>query len=601
MRFLNRLIILSITVLVITAWALSFLGILKWWNYRWIVFLGILTTLLFLWKKKDRLKPIFSKLIHDLKGPKGIRDYLVLATLLIWIIFIVYALIKIVLFPSWNWDSLTYHLTKIALGHQNGTMWFDPSIPVERVNFSQSNSEILNLAFFSIFGRDYLVELPQLLSAILIPVYLVKISIDFVKVEKQKAIIATLSLLTIPLYWMQATTTQNDLLFVLFILIAIYNFLLFFKRSKRTNFVFLLLSIAILVGTKYHGILFGAFFGLAIFVVLVRKKILPRYIKISLLLSPILVILALPNFLIAQIYYGSFLFQKVPNFKIGLETVKANLKHFSEWFYSLPGYDVYYFSHDVSHMGYLFMFIIPLGLVFLIIELFKYFKVKLNKLMLKTYLSDKLGYIAVVAILIVFTIIFIFMHYPDPWDLRLIFIIPILITFYVSLRLIKYRKRALIGFSVVSLILIAVHFFSYIKWELPKFNNAIGIAREEKRIMNLGEYADYLKIVDLFLEDSDHKSNEVLYCGSSDSWVYPWWGKSWQNELFFPKCEDFDEVREYADDYDYFIFMSDKLFKQDVEIPENWKLLFEQNDRYIYKNHGANDNSSTISEKHSKG
>lgn len=394
---------------IILAWTLSLFEI---YNTKYVLLFTLLLFLLFLlkiYKGGNKIKVFFNSSKRKFTYLNKISKITIIITSLVWIIFFIYSLFFIFLSPSVNWDSLTYHLTKVALANQTGSWWYNAEVSVARVNIFGSNASILDGVAFSIIGKDYMVELPQLIAALLIPLSLFYIGVNFFKKRKIYAFVSTIGVLSIPLYLYESKTTQNDLVFTLILLLSIIAVHGFFKHFTIRNFILVLLSIGILCGTKYHGLIASVILGLFIIYNLFRnrKLIKKNHILITLPLIPILVLLAIPSNIIGGLYYNSVLALDSGDAKkvsIGIHTLWINIKHFGEWFYLRTIGDPNYFAFDVGHAGFINMLAVPIFIIIII------------KIFIKRNL-DKFLFVGTIAgtILILFLV-----RAPDQWDLRLI-------------------------------------------------------------------------------------------------------------------------------------------------------------------------------------
>ncbi|HWB23358.1 MAG TPA: glycosyltransferase 87 family protein [Gaiellaceae bacterium] len=112
--------------------------------------------------------------------------------------------------PPNNWDSLTYHLAKVAAWAHHGGIYWIPNAPTGRLNEFQPLAEQQNLFLFAATHRDVLYALPQFLAelAILLAVYGSARRLGF---EVRAAACSAFLLATFPLIALEASTAQNDL------------------------------------------------------------------------------------------------------------------------------------------------------------------------------------------------------------------------------------------------------------------------------------------------------------------------------------------------------------------------------------------------------
>jgi 4-amino-4-deoxy-L-arabinose transferase-like glycosyltransferase len=438
------------------------------------------------------------------------------------------------------------------------------------------NAEILMLACFSILGRDILVELPQLIAAIGTALLLIFISKEIFKIDYKNGIIASIAILSIPLFWYEAVTTQNDLIFVFAILLAIASLIRLQKKQNKLNLIESILAIALVIGTKYSGLVAGGLLGILLLFILYKNlKFSRKHLLWIVGAGLVSIIIALPNFIIAQLYYGSFLHQPkrvAEQLSPGPETLYTNLKHFLEWFYSAPKYDPIYFSHNTGHAGIWFMLALPFIALILI---YNYKKLNAKNVLV---LLPVIG----------FTFIFLLSHYPDPWDLRLMLIFPILTVYFAFTYVINSKDRIIKSFAIFSIFfLFGLNFFTIFRYDYKEnLKSATKSLVYDHDFYSVGDDTKHYRwaLIPFEAKSLPHtKSNKILYhTKNKDSWVYNFWGEYWQNQLFY--VDEFDELikKGNSQNYDYAVIMQYESLDLN-KIPEQWEFLDEDERQVIYK------------------
>jgi hypothetical protein len=112
--------------------------------------------------------------------------------------------------PANNWDSLTYHLSRVAAWVSHGGVYRIPDAPTARMNEYQPFAEQQILFFFVAAGSGALYALPEYVAqvAILVAVYGASRRLGF---TPRAAACASFLLATFSLVALQASTAQNDL------------------------------------------------------------------------------------------------------------------------------------------------------------------------------------------------------------------------------------------------------------------------------------------------------------------------------------------------------------------------------------------------------
>lgn len=554
-----RLVVIIWSAYVLFAWILSLFGQFNRSYFFTITLLTLLATTFLMVKGKGKIIQEVNTVIRN--APKDfLSTALLFVTFICWTFFIIYCFTQVVISPPDNWDSMTYHLTKIAHAEQRGTLWYSPKIFVSRVNYSPSNSEILNMAASSLLPNDVLVELPQLISSAIIPLALYYIATTFFKAPKKWAAFSTISILTIPLYWTQAITTQNDLLFIgIFLIAGIFTYE-FQKNQTKPNLIYAILAISLLIGTKYHGLLAGGILSLGLVWSFIKN---PR--KIPLLIDPLVIaviaigcILALPNYLIAQIYYGNFLYQvgKFGNYYAGIDVFMKNITHFKEWLLTKPFDQDLYYNHDIGHTGTYFLATIFPLLIILSMDVRK--KLRSGSQAIFFYI-----------VLATFALVFFSMHPPDPWDLRLILLIPITFIFSFSITFLHnsqllaqevftnkvWRTKIIILFCLPIIIATYVQTKNLVNYYEESTKHKLSKLFKEFNTTNIGEneqQKNRYHSLYRFNIDNNNSAN-VLIVGSEDTWVYPFYGSNWNNNVSFNNIANFDRMELSKNNWDYII------------------------------------------------
>ncbi len=563
-------IVISWSILIIASWVMSFFQVFYWWNFRWLVALVFLANafLLFRHRKKIRFKLPRNKL----------SQIILIGVALVWAGFMLYGLARVTIMPPNNWDSLTYHLTNIARTNQTGSIWFHPDIIVTRANYSPAGSAPLMMAAFSIVGNDTWVELPQLLAAGLIPLLLVYVARRWFGFSGRWAVLGTLFLISIALYWTNSITTQNDILLIFAFLLAGILSAHSISTGRRGDLIVALLATSLVFGVKYHGMILAVPMALTTLAAFYLKYKQLNKIASSVALSLIpAAVLALPNFIIAQIFYGNFLHQPANTarlFRAGFSTLETNIGHFGGIFYSFPKLDAEYFSHDYGHLGIWFMLcslFIPATLL--------YFWHKRE--------SAKAIFLIPV---LTFICLFLFIHYPDPFDLRLVLVAPLILGFLSTVFLIS-KTRGFIRATFILLLIILSSYtaFQQLRWDFNGYvrTGAKEMLKTPDRYTS-GEYYSFFRTALRQFEISNAelgRGANIIFFGNEDSWNYPYFGSSWQNKIDYADSYADAVSRFLKGDYDYVVM--EAAAHQQAEIinllPADSTLLARDDFSLIYK------------------
>ena len=156
----------------------------------------------------------------------------------------------IVLFTApGNWDSMTYHLARMAHYYQNNSLDYFNSSYWAQVTHPK-NSTILLLFTYMIFNlNEKLTQLVQYFAywISLFAIFGITRAIGF---SKAKSLFAALVAGLLTNVLMQATTTQNDLTLTAFLGSSIFYLFVYQTNNEKKYLVLFSLSLALAIGTK---------------------------------------------------------------------------------------------------------------------------------------------------------------------------------------------------------------------------------------------------------------------------------------------------------------------------------------------------------------
>ena len=148
-------------------------------------------------------------------------------TLAIFIFILIPLLILAILIPPNNWDSMSYHMTRVEEWRQNLNVYPFPTSNIRQVNYPPlAEYIILNLQVLS--QSDYFANLVQYFS-LLGSLSLISLSVKLFGLDIKGQFLSVLLLLSIPMVIFQSTSTQTDLTASFFLLGVIYSVLKILK------------------------------------------------------------------------------------------------------------------------------------------------------------------------------------------------------------------------------------------------------------------------------------------------------------------------------------------------------------------------------------
>lgn len=155
-----------------------------------------------------------------------------------------YELFIVVATPPNNWDSMHYHLARVAAWHARESLSYFPTHNGIENAYPQ-NAELLVLWTVVFLGRDVLAALPQLLAALATAASVYGIA-RRLGAERAGAAFAALLFPTLTIVALESMTTQNDLVEASFVAAAV----MFALGRTRAEAALAGLALGLAVGTK---------------------------------------------------------------------------------------------------------------------------------------------------------------------------------------------------------------------------------------------------------------------------------------------------------------------------------------------------------------
>jgi hypothetical protein len=178
------------------------------------------------------------------------------------------------LYPPNNWDSLTYHMSRIMYWIGNESVDYFPT-HILRHLYQPPFSEYFILNINLLNGNDFLSNSVELFFLIqcLVVVYAV---LNMFQTARLLKLLALFLVITIPAVELQSTTTKNDIVCAFFVLTALFYTLKIVKNNSVNNSIFLGLSIGLGFITKGTAYVFMApilaFYGFHVLSVALKNK-----------------------------------------------------------------------------------------------------------------------------------------------------------------------------------------------------------------------------------------------------------------------------------------------------------------------------------------
>ena len=191
------------------------------------------------------------------------KEKLILLSL---ILFIFLLFIQGLLYPPNNWDSLTYHMSRIMYWLSNESVSFFPT-HILRHLYQPPFAEYFILNINLLNGNDYLSNSVELFFLIHV-LFVIYSILGLFQTPRFFKLLALLLVITIPSVELQSTTTKNDIVCAFFVITALYFSYKAIKESSLKNYFFFGLSIGLAILTKGTAYIFLApllfCFGIAV-------------------------------------------------------------------------------------------------------------------------------------------------------------------------------------------------------------------------------------------------------------------------------------------------------------------------------------------------
>ncbi|WP_339889641.1 glycosyltransferase family 39 protein [uncultured Flavobacterium sp.] len=245
--FIIKSTLLFSTVIVLLVEVLSLFNSLNFISIFsfWLLFFIILSYLLI---KKKVFLTIKGKILN-LNKKISIIDKVLIAIIITGVLAILF---QGIIYPTNNWDSLTYHMSRIMYWLSNESVGhFQTHILRHLYQPPFAEYFILNINVLN--GNDYLSNSVELFFLVNILVVIYEI-LTKLKINLTNKLISILFALTIPSVLLQASTTKNDIVVAFFILTSLLYCYNCYRNITLKNFLILGLSIGIAIlskGTSY--------------------------------------------------------------------------------------------------------------------------------------------------------------------------------------------------------------------------------------------------------------------------------------------------------------------------------------------------------------
>lgn len=529
--------VISSANIVLAALVLSLFKGINPYGYLIIHIVFLFLTFLVIRLTGKRFTPPLPQIdLSRLKELKKHPAILILGTAVL--IFLATSIFLVLLVPPNNWDSMTYHLSRIGFWLQNGSLdFFQTYNP--RQNYMPPNAEILMMWQIAFIKSDVFAGFVQWISYLgtLLIIYGIAMELGSSSIQ---SIFASLVWASIPEVMLEATSTQNDLVVTFFLMASVFFILRGCKNSDWKWFVISGISLGLAVGTKLTAIFAmpGIFIG-ALFLFYKAKNL---WKGLSVWIASILIgtiIFGSHSYIQSYSHYGSpFGTKEVlsgstsPN----IMNMFYNLYHIGHRFLDtsglpfveIPGFfHILYFHED--NAGY--------GLVWLFFGVPVFFYAMYKGFFKNDFLKAWIFIIAVGYLLS-----FSFALKINPWIFRLLIpftamVCPLVAPLYPQedkYKKINWYKKIFISIAVIGAISIfTCTFFNISKpvyLPIPDRKGIFEMSFYEKRFFYPSKIDDMMIYKEL--DKMAQKGERVGIIASGDDWDYPAFGKRFERKVF---------------------------------------------------------------------
>ncbi len=162
-----------------------------------------------------------------------------------------------VIYPPNNWDSMTYHLPRIAHWIQNHSVE-NYTTHITRQLYSPLYSEYLDLHTHILSHSDIFSNSIQFFFLILTVIAVLVVLNEF-NVSKLILFISAILCLTLPEGLLQASSTQNDIVHSFFTVVSIYFAIKAYKTFEKKHFILFGIAISLCLLTKVIAYIYAPF------------------------------------------------------------------------------------------------------------------------------------------------------------------------------------------------------------------------------------------------------------------------------------------------------------------------------------------------------
>ena len=259
------------------------------WGFIFLAFLGLVWRLNI---HKEKSLPFL---------PKVYNAYLIL----IWVGILLPILVFALVIPPNNWDSMTYHMTRVEQWRQNLNVYPFPTSNIRQVNFPPL-AEYIILNFQILSQSDYFANLVQFFS-LLGSISLISLLGKLFELDFKGQFFAVLLLVSIPMVIFQASSTQTDLTASFFLLGVVYSVFKTLQTGQSTLQDKFILGLFLVLGglIKYTVFVFSGPFLVLVAYPLLKNRSWKEIYQYAIIVGGLLIFVFGPFIYRNLAYFGN--------------------------------------------------------------------------------------------------------------------------------------------------------------------------------------------------------------------------------------------------------------------------------------------------------
>lgn len=179
--------------------------------------------------------------------------------------------------PPQTWDSLTYHLSRVAHWAQNQSVWHYAT-GIGRQTSMPPGAEMITLNFYVLTQSDRLANFPQWF-AMLGSLIAVSLVVHYLGANSTGQWLAVIIAATIPMGIVEASSTINDYVAAFWVICVVVETLAYYRANEERSLIYVSLAAGLAILTKPTVVPYLLPFAAWIAYLLIKRHGLPGLLK----------------------------------------------------------------------------------------------------------------------------------------------------------------------------------------------------------------------------------------------------------------------------------------------------------------------------------